>query len=50
MLVTAKAWYMKRRVYGKVVGRNKNYIFVRGDFGLEQFHKSTVRIVKRKRK
>jgi bisphosphoglycerate-dependent phosphoglycerate mutase len=46
MLVTAKSWYMKRRVYGKVVGGNKNYVFVKGKFGLEQFHRSSIRVVK----
>jgi hypothetical protein len=46
MLVTVKKWYMKKRVYGRVVGSNKHYVFVQGKFGLEQFHRSSVRVVR----
>ena len=46
MLVTVKKWYMPRRVYGKVVGSNRQYVFVQGAFGLEQFHRSSVRVVR----
>jgi IS4 transposase len=46
MLVTAKNWYMAKRVYGKVVGSNKRYVFVQGKFGLEQFHRSSIRVVR----
>jgi bisphosphoglycerate-dependent phosphoglycerate mutase len=47
-LVTAKAWYLPRRVYGKVIGRYKDRVYVQGKFGLEQFHKSTVKVVKKR--
>ena len=46
MLVTVKSWYMPRRVYGHVVGRNARYIFVQGSWGLGQFHPSVVREVR----
>lgn len=45
-LVTARRWYMPRRVYGHIVGGNKTLLFVRGNFGLEQFHRSTVKRVR----
>lgn len=45
-LVTAKAWYMKRRVYGRVVGSYRHKVFVLGKFGLGEFHRSSVRVVK----
>lgn len=46
MLVTAKKWYMPRRVYGKIIGRSGRRIFIQGSFGLEEFDKSSVREVR----
>lgn len=50
MLVTAKAWYITRRVYGKIVsiGRNnkRGFITILGSFGLEEFHVSSVKQVR----
>lgn len=49
MLVTAKAWYMTRRVYGRIVsiGRRdkKGFVAVLGSFGLEEFHVKSVKVV-----
>jgi len=45
-MVTVKDWYMPRRVYGRVVGRNARYVFVQGSWGLGQFHPSAVREVR----
>lgn len=45
-MVTVKGWYMPRRVYGHVVGRNARYVFVQGAWGLGQFHPSAVREVR----
>lgn len=44
-LVTAKRWYMPRRIYGRVVRAKKKSVVITGSFGLEQFHRDTVRVV-----
>lgn len=49
-LVTVKSWYMPRRVYGRIVGREGDSVFVLGQFGLGAFHKSVVRKVRGRRK
>ena len=45
--VTAKAYYMPRRVYGRILGivRRGTYA-VRGNFGLEEFHIRNIRAVR----
>lgn len=46
-VVTAKAWYMPRRVYGRVVGWHRGRVFIRGAFGLESFQRDSVKMVGR---
>lgn len=48
-LVTVKDWYMKRRTYGRIIGSNQRKVFVLGKFGLGEFHRSSVRVVKTSR-
>ena len=45
--VTVWAWYMPCRAYGKIMRHfASNYFSVTGNFGLEMFHVSQIRLIK----
>lgn len=50
--VTTKAWYLRRRVYGRFLGKDsqKGFVVVTGDFGLGSFHVSNTRKIREKTK